>query len=233
MAEISQTGDQMLTVLEVVATSGPIGAADVARACDMNRTVAHRLLNTLTQRNYVRRERSGYVLGSAAIKLGTSAEADIATLSKPYMDKLAAETSETVVLHCIDKDEAVVIEQSIGSRHLVRVQHTPGSRHPLSIGASGLSILAFQDNKTINRAMKRVPDEAAARERLEQIRQLGYALSHDELQQGVHGLAAPLLDRSGACSASIAILVPSVRSSAILSLTAKLTQTAHAISDLL
>lgn len=221
----------MLTVLETVASSGPIGAADLARACDMNRTVAHRLLNTLTQRNYIRRERSGYVLGSAAIKLGNSAELDIASLAKPLMDKLAERTSETVVLHCIDKDEAVVVEQSIGGKHLVRVQHTPGSRHPLNIGASGWSILAFQDMRTINRALKRVPDEDAARERIAKIQLDGYAISHDELQQGVHGIAAPLLDAHGACSASIAILVPSGRSGSIAKLADALLATAKSISQ--
>jgi DNA-binding IclR family transcriptional regulator len=231
VAEISQTGDQMLTVLETVASSGPIGAADLARACDMNRTVAHRLLNTLTQRNYIRRERSGYVLGSAAIKLGNSAELDIASLAKPLMDKLAEQTSETVVLHCIDKDEAVVVEQSIGAKHLVRVQHTPGSRHPLNIGASGWSILAFQDKRIINRALKRVPDEDAARERIAKIQLDGYAISHDELQQGVHGIAAPLLDAHGACSASIAILVPSGRSGSIAKLADALLATAKSISQ--
>lgn len=223
----------MLTVLENVADAGPISAADVARNCDLNRTVALRLLNTLAQRNYIRRDTEGYILGSAAIKLGHSAEVDISVVAKPMMDRLAEQLSETVVLHCMEKDEAVVVEQAIGAKYLVRVQHQPGSRHPLFIGASGWSILAFQDEKTISRVLRKTRDPAEARARIEKIRTDGFAISHDELQQGVHGIAAPLKLADGSCSASIAILVPSLRADIVAKLSAPLLKVAAEISGAL
>ncbi|WP_244542732.1 IclR family transcriptional regulator [Devosia crocina] len=233
MPEISQTADQMLIVLENIADAGPASAAEVARNCDLNRTVALRLLNTLAQRNYIRRTTEGYVLGTAAIRLGHSAEEDISVLAKPMMDRLADQVSETVVLHCMEKDEAVVVEQAIGAKHLVRVQHQPGSRHPLFIGASGWSILAFQDEKTISRVLKKSLDANEARSRIAKIRVDGFAISHDELQQGVHGIAAPLKEADGSCSASIAILVPSLRADGVTKLARPLLKLAGDISDAL
>lgn len=230
MAEISQTGDQMLTVLEAVANDGPITAADIARACDLNRTVAHRLLSTLETRAYVRRGPKGYVLGSAVIHLARHLETDISSVARPEMEKLAERIGETVVLHCMDKDQAMVVEQAIGGKYLVRVQHTPGSRHPLFLGASGWSLLAFQDEKTIARVMKRAPDQATARQRILDIRQQRYAISHDELQMGVHGLSAPLFDSAEHCVASIAVLVPAVRADNLQAMLPHLMETAAVIT---
>lgn len=229
MAEISLTGDQMLTVLETVARQGPLSAADVARLCDINRTVAHRLLVTLAQRAYVRRDEEGYRVGPAALLLAQSADFDLRRLARPIMQRLAEDTGETVVMHAIDDTEAVVIDQALAQRHLVRVEHRPGSRHPLHQGASGWSLLAFQGGKFIDRVLKKTGD-AAIRRRVEQVRADGYAISHDELQQGVHGVAVPIVDRDGRCQYSLAILVPSTRATHLQSLVEPLSAAARLIS---
>lgn len=231
MAEISLTGDQMLTVLEAVAKKGPVSAADVARGCDINRTVAYRLLVTLEQRAYVRRGHDGYMLGSAVNELVRQLDRDISAIARPLMGKLANAVGETVVLHFLNKDEAVVTEQALGNRHLVRVQHVPGSRHPLHLGASGWAMLAFQDQKTIARVVKKTEDPNAAQARIEQIRRDGYAISHDELQMGVHGVAAPLIEPDGRCNAGLAILVPSSRADTLPALTPKLLELAANVTS--
>lgn len=231
MAEISQTGDQMLTVLETVAIHGPVSAAEVARHCDINRTVAHRLLVTLAQRSYVRREVDGYRLGPAVLQLARSADTDLRQVARPVMKRLAAETGETVVMHAIDNMEAVVVDQSLGEKHLVRVEHRPGSRHALHQGASGWSLLAFQDGKFIDRALKKASDSEELHRRTEAVRAAGYAISHDELQQGVHGVAAPILEPGGRCRYSIAILVPTSRAETLPGLVQPLIAAARRISS--
>jgi IclR family pca regulon transcriptional regulator len=207
----------MLAVLEMVAQEGPVSAAQVARLCDINRTVAHRLLATLAQRSFVRRTDEGYTLGPMVVKLGRQAEIGLKEVAKPFMNKLAQMSGETVVLHVIDKTEAVVLDQALGLKHLVRVEHTPGSRHPLCQGASGWSILAFQNEKTIQRVIKAHKCGADPELRIQQVREVGYAVSHDELQMGVHGIAAPLFNADHSCGASIGLLVPSIRSKTLLS----------------
>jgi len=230
MAEISQTGDQMLTVLETVAKDGPMSAAEVARHCDINRTVAHRLLATLAQRGYVRRVQDGYTLGPAVPSLIGSRPTDLAALARPRMEQLAATSGETAVLHGLSETEAVVIEQALGERHLVRVQHRPGSRHSLHKGASGWAILAYQPEKQRTRLLKVLKAGDGGEERIAEIRANGFALSHDELQMGVHGIAAPLLHSDGRCEASLGILVPSSRSELLPSLAETLMAAAAAIS---
>lgn len=201
----------MLTVLETVAAQGPATTTDVARLCGINRTVAHRLLSTLAEKGYVRRTDSGYRVGPTAVTIASAFDGDMKSLAQPLMDRLAEETGETVVLHAIDHFEAVVVSQSRGLRHIVRVEHRPGSRHPLFLGASGWSLLAFQSPRRIASILKKAPDAVAAAARIEQTRADGYAISHDELQLGVHGLAFPLIEASGSCQFSLGILLPSSR----------------------
>jgi DNA-binding IclR family transcriptional regulator len=218
VVEISLTGDQMLAVLETVARHAPVTVSDVARLCDINRTVAHRLLATLSQRAYVRKEGSAYVMGPAILGLALQTDTDLRSVAKPVMQRLAQDLGETVVLHGIDKLEAVVLDQVLGQQHLLRVEHTPGSRHPLHLGASGWSILAFQPPKTIDKIVKKFTDVGALLTRIEQVRNDGYCVSHDELQRGVHGVAAPILEKSGRCLASIAVVVPAARAEIVPSL---------------
>lgn len=233
MVEISLTADQMLTVLECVAREGPVSAAEVARHCDINRTVAHRLLTTLAQRAYIRRDTGGYKLGPALLELTRGMETDLRGVAKPVMQKLANETGETVVLHGLANAEAVVIEQALGQKHLVRVEHNPGSRHSLLQGASGWSLIAFQDPKVVDRLLKKAQDPEEARKRIAKTREDGFAISHDELQLGVHGVAVPIIEPGGRCEASLAILLPAVRSERLPSLVQPLLDASRQITRLL
>jgi DNA-binding IclR family transcriptional regulator len=230
MAEISLTGDQMLTVLERVASDGPLSAAEVATRCGINRTVAHRLLSTLAQRAYVRRGEDGYALGPAARRLARNTMLDLAEIARPAMLKLSQKTGETVLLHGLDNFEAIVLDQTPGTQHLVRVEHRPGSRHALNLGASGWSLLACQNERFISRFLKRVDDPDAVARRIAQTREAGYSISHDELQMGVHGLATGLVGNNGACTASLGILVPGQRSDLLPSFHDDLMATAAEIS---
>jgi DNA-binding IclR family transcriptional regulator len=215
MTDISSTGDRMLSALETVAACGPVSAADVARRNGINRTVAHRLLTTLHRRSYVRRVQGGYVVGPAIMRLSQSVEPELVGAITPEVAALAEETGETVVAHVIDGSDAVVIAQAIGTRHLVRVQHEEGSRHPLAAGASGRALLAFQPPERIEAVARTVGDAAGLHRRLEGVRALGYAVSHDELQAGAHGLAAPVRDRQGVARASVALVVPTGRAAVL------------------
>jgi len=211
MTEISSTGDRMLSALETVAECGPVSAAELARRNGINRTVAHRLLTTLQQRSYLRRVAEGYVVGPAVLRLARSVEPLLVAAAMPQMMALADDTGETVVAHVVDGGDAVVVAQALGTRHLVRVQHEEGSRHRLTIGASGRALLAFRSEESINAVLASVSEPQLLRRQLEAVRALGYAESHDELQAGAHGIAVPVRDRHGISQASVAVVVPTGR----------------------
>ena len=195
MSDVSSTGDQMLKVLAIVATDGPLSVSEVARLALINRTVAHRLLATLAKHRFILKQRNSYVLGPGAFELAALSKPSIVTEAKPVMQRLAQTIKETVVLHSLSGGHAIVQDQVVFDGHLVIANHAPGSKHPLTQGASGWAMLAYQDEKTIARSINSLAENQRndAQKRLQAIRNKGYALSHDELQQGVVGLAVPIL----------------------------------------
>ena len=231
MTEISSTGDRMLAVLESVAACGPASASEIARLNGINRTVAHRLLTTLHQRSYVRRVPGGYVIGPAILPLARAVEPELIAGVMPEMLALARETGETAVAHVVDGTDAVVVAQALGTRHLVRVAHEEGSRHPLALGASGRALLAFRPPEAIEAIARTAQDSQLLARQLAEVRALGYAVSHDELQAGAHGVAAPLRDREGGAQASIALVVPTGRTAAATEHTDRLMAAAARIEE--
>jgi IclR family pca regulon transcriptional regulator len=164
------------------------------------------------------------------VRLAETVESDLRRIAMPAMLRLADETGETIVLHSIDGQDAVVIDQAVSDRHVLRVQHQAGSRHKLSTGASGRALLAFQHEAMVERAVRDHADPAWLRRHLDQIRRAGYAISADELQHGVHGLAAPILDAHAHARATVAILVPTERSRRLADHAERVKQSAAAIA---
>ncbi|MFE3059551.1 IclR family transcriptional regulator [Nocardia sp. NPDC059239] len=212
MAEISKTADQALTILLAVAERGPRSSAQLARDLRLNRTVVHRLLSTLRERGFVTRAEGGYIPGISLLRLSERVQPELRALGRIAMTRLAEEVGESIVMHVRDGEEAVVLEQVVSTGHIVRVEHTIGSRHPLEDGASGRAILAFLDDASVRRVVERLRDPEVLLEQFDRTRRLGYSLSHDELQQGVHGLAVPVFGDDGRAVASVGILVPTSRS---------------------
>jgi DNA-binding IclR family transcriptional regulator len=127
------------------------------------------------------------------------------------MRSVARQTGETVVLHVVDGQQAVALEQAVATEHVVRVSQRLGARHPLVAGASGRAVLAFLPPGEVTRALRAAERPDMVVRSLESIRALGYAMSHDELQMGVAGVAVPLLGTDEVAIGSISILVPTGR----------------------
>ncbi len=202
MAEISKTLDQGLALLDEVAANGPGSVADLAERCGLNRTVAHRLITTFVQRGYLRRDHEGHVaLGPALMALGERVEVTLRSAARIPLRVLGGKLKETAVITVAEDGEAVALDQFAHfGRHLLRVDYRPGFRHPLDRAAHGKAILAFRDDDGLG---PRLDAEERAR-----IRRRGYAESHDELQQGAAGLAAPVFGPDGRVVASIGVVAP-------------------------
>jgi DNA-binding IclR family transcriptional regulator len=215
MPEISKTADQALAALIELSESGPMTAAELSRAMGVNRTIVHRLLTTLHRRGFVIRHSGGYVPGPLLVAMASRVEPELRAAAAAVMTELASDSGETVVMHVIDGSEAVVLEQVVGTRHVVRVEHRIGSRHPLIKGASGRALLAFTSDSVAARAREEADDPAALAQQLDAVRELGYSITHDELQQDVYGVAVPVLDNNDRLVSSLAVLIPSTRAATI------------------
>jgi len=216
MAETSKTVNHALAALLELSENGAMSPAELAQRLGLNRTVVHRLLATLHERGFVTRGEDGYVPGSVLIRIASRVQPELRAAAADVMADLARAADETVVLHIADGDDAVVLDQHVASWHVLRVEHHIGSRHPLSSGASGRALLAYLPQPTIARVLRRHPSPERLTRQLEQVQALGYAISHDELQNGVHGLAVPIVAAPAeTAEASLAVIVPSTRAGGI------------------
>jgi IclR family transcriptional regulator, KDG regulon repressor len=232
MPEIAQTADHALAILNELGEGIPLSPAELAVRLGLNRTVVHRLLVTLNARGFVLRQGAQYRPGAAILHLAQLIEPDLRAVAGPVMRRLAVATEESIVLHIPDGKDAVVLHQVVADGHVLQVSHRIGARHSLAVSASGRAILAFSPEPLTRQVAAKAEDEATLRRSLEAVRALGYSLSHDELQEGVHGVAVPIrAGADGTATASLAALMPTMRAAGIERHVSALLEGAAQIAD--
>lgn len=208
MAETSKTTDLALSILLELSEYGPLTPVELGKRLDLNRTVVYRLVSTLRSRGFVIRNGRGYLPGPVFLRIAERVRPELRAAASDIIRGLSQEFGETVVMHIADGDDALVLDEHVGAAHVLRVAHATGSRHPLDKGASGRALLAFMSKSAIGRALRNAEDPVALDAKLKYVRELGYATSHDELQNGVHGLAVPIFGPGDLAIASLAVIVP-------------------------
>ncbi|MGH3509671.1 MAG: IclR family transcriptional regulator [Nocardioidaceae bacterium] len=184
VAETSQTLARGLHVLQVLAES-PHGltVTGLAERIGVNRTVVYRLVTTLEQSGFARRDGSGRVhVGLAVLSLASAVQPVLRELTNPVLRELAERLGTTAHLTVVDGGEALaiaVVEPSWTDYH---VAYRVGARHRLDQGAAGRAILEGR---------------ATARP--------AYVETVGEIQPGARGVAAPVLGVEG-LEASVGIV---------------------------
>jgi DNA-binding IclR family transcriptional regulator len=181
-ADGAQTLERGLRALRLLAAApGGMTAAEVARALDVHRSVAYRLLLTLVRERFASRdEEARYRVGTGLATLAESVMPTLRAVAEPVLRDLAERLDATACLMVRDGDEAVAICVVEPSTPGPRLSYRVGSRDPLDQGAGGLALLA---------AGPPVPAEPA---RVRKVRAAGYVLTSGEVLAGAHAIAAPI-----------------------------------------
>ena len=144
----------------------------------------------------------------------------------PFMEQLAKNTGESVLLSVIDKDKGVMTYVDIvHSPHPVRYQIAVGTVRPLYASTAGRLLLAYAERSWRHDYLASVQFEvptsapmtrASLKRELDLIRQHELAWSVDGYMVGLSAVAAPLLDANGECVACFNIAGPTDRTKANL-----------------
>jgi DNA-binding IclR family transcriptional regulator len=179
--ETSQTLDRGLTVLKLLAKSQDgLTVADIAEQLGTARPIVYRLLRTLEGHNLVGREDSRYVLGFGIAELAGNIKPRLQATVLPILRSLSKLTNSTALLSVADGDQALILltaEPPDATLHLVMRE---GARHPLTLGADGIAILAGRPA---------VPHDT---DDVRMARHRGYAVTVGAIQPGAVGIAAPI-----------------------------------------
>jgi DNA-binding IclR family transcriptional regulator len=217
--------DNALNVLDCLGQAGrPLGVSDIARRTGLSKATAHHLLATLTSRRYVMQDpyTSLYRLGWALYEMGSSVVRDVelSRAARHSLDRLAAETGESVLLGILDDDAVLYLDRGESPRGFQMVANA-GRRGPLHATASGKVLLAFAPDaqlvdRILNTTLEKytrstVTDVAQLRRQLATVRTRGYAVCRQEREVGLCSLAVPLRNYTGAVVGSLALAAPASR----------------------
>ncbi|GIO40140.1 IclR family transcriptional regulator [Paenibacillus antibioticophila] len=215
----TQTLSRAIDILFALSeANGTLTVGEIAQKVNIPESTTYRFLQTLERSGIVeRRGKSRIGLGlrifDLARSLNEQVHRDLLTFALPIMEKLTDETGETSVLFVGSSNQAICI-QRVKSSQLIQFSIENGRVLPLHLGASGKSILAFENDKRIESVMEMLPS-AFERERLQkelnEIRLQGYSFTNGEVDSNVFAVAAPILDAHGMIIASLAICGPNFR----------------------
>ncbi|MFI2437533.1 IclR family transcriptional regulator [Streptomyces sp. NPDC018693] len=219
-----QSVDRAVSVLEILARRGEAGVSEVAAEIGVHKSTAFRLLGALEARGLVEQtaERGKYRLGFGIVRLAgaVTGRLDITQQGRPVCERLSEEIGETVNIAVLREQYAVNLHQVRGPG-AVGTHNWVGQLTPVYATSSGKILLAHLPEKeragvlatsgtrkltahTLNTRARLEKDLAAARER-------GYAVALEELEIGLHAVAAPIRSRDNEVIAALSASGPTYR----------------------
>jgi IclR family transcriptional regulator, KDG regulon repressor len=217
--------DRTAAILDALAACDEdLSLFELSARLDLHKSTIHRLLMVLERHHLVeRRAQNGkYGLGLKLFELGTKAFArlGLGERAHPFLERLAAETGETAHLCTLDDGEVIYLEKVEPSRS-VRVPSSVGQRNPAHCTAVGKALLAFLPQSEVDALIRRrglkaytrhtITGTAPLKRELGAIRNRGYAIDDEEIEEGLRCIGAPVRDHSGRVVASMSIAGPAFR----------------------
>ncbi|WP_089103871.1 IclR family transcriptional regulator domain-containing protein [Streptomyces hyaluromycini] len=176
--------------------------SEVARACDLTRAAARRLLLTLADLGYVHSDGRHFRLAPRVLELGYAylSGLELPNLAQPHLVQLAELAGESAALCLLDGD-AVVPVAAARPRRVMAATIAVGARFPAYGTAVGRVLLADLTQPGLCHA--------------DVTRRQECALLEGDPEAGVSTLAAPVRDRSGRVVAGVSLAMHSGRTSTV------------------
>jgi DNA-binding IclR family transcriptional regulator len=183
-----------------------------------------RITQTLLGRGYLARDEAtlAFRITARFLKLASPSlgARSLPEVARQAMIQLRDETGETVQLGVLNGAEGVIIDQVEGTQPL-RIVVNLGLRFALHNNAPGKLLLASMPSPQRHEAIKKmglpastprtITNQAALEKECERILQRGYSTDHAEADEGVHCVAAPIIEATGGVAGALWISGPAKR----------------------
>jgi IclR family pca regulon transcriptional regulator len=235
-----QSLERGLAIIRVFNSQRPsMTVSEIAQEADLTRAAVRRFLLTLSELGYVRGKNNRFELTPRVLELGYAylSALSFPDIALPRLEELVAETGEASEGSILDGRDVVYVVRVPGPA-LMTISVNIGARRPAYATSMGRALLAnlppadldaYLNKYELVPMLKRtVTDVDALRAELRRVREDGYALVNQELEEGLVAIAVPVHDRTGRVRAAINLsthigrksvkemraLVPAVRAAA-------------------
>ena len=188
--------------------------SDVARRTGLTRAAARRFLLTLADLGYVRTDERWFTLSPRILELGYAylSSLSLPEVAEPHLERLVAEVHESSSVSVLDGEDIVYVAR-VPTARIMTVSINVGTRFPAYATSMGRVLLSTLPEAELDAYLERVElrplsprtvtSRDALRAALDKVREQGWALVDQELEEGLRSVAAPIRDRSGGTIAAV------------------------------
>ena len=198
--------------------------SDMAQELGIANSTVHRLLNTLLAEGFVSKDprTRQYRLGSSVLALGhlVQSRLKLGQIAYPALQRLVDLSNETAHIGIL-KDYSVIYLTKVECSHPIRLLSHVGRRNDAHCTSTGQVLLAYLPPSKLEAYLQSGPfraytkrtitDPEKLRELLAKVKQQGYAVSVEELHEGVSSIAAPVTNPAGEAIAAVNLAGPTQR----------------------
>ena len=197
-----------------------VGITELSSRLLFPKSTVHRILKSLLNHSLVDQERdsSKYRLGLRIIEYSNSFynSFDFRQIAKPFLKKICSETGLTTFLTAWYNGRSICIDSIAPSRNAnTHLFVEIGKEMPFHCAASAKMLLACQPSEDIKRIVKEktlpkytsktIVNPKKLEEHLLKIRDKGFSICNEELEEGIKAISAPVKNINKEVIASITI----------------------------
>ena len=200
-----QVADRLFGAVELLSGEGALGLAEIAQRLALNKSTAHRVLQSLQYLGYVRQEPDGrYTMSYKLVGLASQiiSQSDTVAIVHPFLRSLMERTGETVHFVRREGTRCVYIDKVESNRNTVQMVSRVGSSIAMYCSGVGKAIAAdlpdeeirllWESSEVSPITAKTITNFDKFMEVIGAIRKQGYALDDEENELGVRCVAASL-----------------------------------------
>jgi DNA-binding IclR family transcriptional regulator len=219
----NSTADRAIEILLAFDAGHPVWTPTaLAQHLGMPRSTIYRYFNSLKHYGLIIEDRDGgFQLSAKIVELARVAKSTttVMRIARPHLERLSEKFGEFTSLRELIGPELVPVDR-IDCRHHVRIPYLRNTTLPWPATAGAKVMLAFASPKETEDMFRlftpiaytpnTITERSLLDRELERVRRQGYAVSNEERDEGVSGVAAPIFS-GGRLAYCIALGGPSFR----------------------
>lgn len=210
-----QSLERGLAIIRVFGAERPsMTVSEIAAEVGLTRAAVRRFLLTLGELGYVTGRNNRFELTARVLELGYSylSALSFPDIALPRLEQLVADTAEASEGSILDGGDIVYVVRVPGPA-MMTISVNVGARRPAYATAMGRVLLAHLPEAELDAYLRThrltpvlprtITDPDAFRGELAKVRDQGYALVNQELEEGLVAVAVPVRDRAGRVRAAV------------------------------